>query len=105
MIQRTLRKERSVFYSRNHELYPFDNKEELEKYCQKADASLFVFGSNSKKRPNNIIIGRTFDWKMLDMVEFGLNSLQSIEDISSNPEIPYQIKPFLIFQGDLWETN
>lgn len=39
------------------------------------------------------------------MVEFGLNSFQSIEDISSNPEIPYQIKPFLIFQGDLWETN
>jgi len=27
-----------------------------------------MFGSNSKKRPNNIVIGRTFDWKVLDMV-------------------------------------
>jgi ribosome production factor 2 len=64
-----------------------------------------LFGSNSKKRPNNIVLGRTFDWKVLDMVEFGINSFQSIEDLSNSIDIPYQIKPFVIFQGDLWETD
>lgn len=64
-----------------------------------------MFGSNSKKRPNNIVLGRTFDWKVLDMVEFGINSFQSIEDLSNSIDIPYQIKPFVIFQGDLWETD
>lgn len=49
-------------------MLPFEDKSELEKFCQKADASLFLFGSNSKKRPNNIVIGRTYDWKVLDMV-------------------------------------
>ncbi len=39
------------------------------------------------------------------MVEFGVNSFQSIEDISNELDIPYQIKPFVIFQGDLWETD
>ena len=39
------------------------------------------------------------------MVEFGVNSLRSIEDISSTIDVPYQIKPFVIFQGDLWETD
>ena len=64
-----------------------------------------MFGSNYKKRPNNIVLGRTFDWKVLDMVEFGINSFQSIEDLSNSIDIPYQIKPFVIFQGDLWETD
>ena len=51
------------------------------------------------------MIGRTFDWQVLDMVEFGLNNFQGIEDISSVSDVPYQVKPFVVFQGDLWETD
>lgn len=32
-----------------------------EFFAQKCDASLFMFGSHSKKRPNNIVIGDVFD--------------------------------------------
>lgn len=39
------------------------------------------------------------------MVEFGLNSFKSIEEIAPTSNVPYQIKPFVIFQGDLWETD
>lgn len=35
------------------------------------------FRSNSKKRPNNITIGRVFDNQILDMVEFGIENFES----------------------------
>lgn len=38
---------------------------------------MFCFVSNSKKRPNNLIIGRTFDKKILDMVELNLIEFKS----------------------------
>lgn len=35
------------------------------------------FRSNSKKRPNNITIGRVFDNQILDMAEFGIENFES----------------------------
>ena len=49
----------------------------------KADFSLFLFGSHSKNRPNNIIIGRTFDQKILDMNQIGIHNLKWFSSISS----------------------
>lgn len=34
-----------------------------------------------------------------------MNSFKSIEEVSNLVDVPYQIKPFVIFQGDLWETD
>lgn len=47
----------------------------------KADTSLFLFASHSKKRPNNIVLGRTYEHKVLDMVELGMLNFQSIESL------------------------
>ena len=77
----------------------------LENFCKKADTSLFLFGSHSKKRPNNIVIGRMYDEKVLDMVEMGINSVTNIDELNESPDLAYHIRPFLIFQGDLWETD
>jgi ribosome production factor 2 len=46
--------------------------------AKKADTSLFLFGSHSKKRPNNIVLGRTYEHKVLDMAELGITKLDSI---------------------------
>lgn len=91
-------------YSRKHEIYPFDNREELEKVCKKTEASLFLFGSHNKKRPNNIIIGRTYEHNILDMVELGLHNYSSIADIVAEAKVPNNVHPFVVFQGDQWET-
>ena len=64
-----------------------------------------MFGSHSKKRPDNLVIGRTYEHKVLDMVELGVNSLETIEDIISDIQVPFQSQPFIIFQGDLWESD
>jgi len=37
-------------------------------------SSLFVLGSHSKKRPNNLVLGRTFNHQILDMVELGVEN-------------------------------
>ena len=62
-------------FSRKHDIHPFENKNELEALCKKTDTSLFMFGSHSKKRPNNLVIGRTYEHKVLDMVELGVTNL------------------------------
>lgn len=49
----------------------------LEKFSQKEDASLFAFGNNNKKRPDNLILGRFYDYHMLDMVEFGVENFKA----------------------------
>jgi hypothetical protein len=44
----------------------------MEFLSQKNDASLFAFGTHSKKRPHNLVFGRLFDHHILDMVETGV---------------------------------
>jgi ribosome production factor 2 len=73
--------------------------------CKKADASLFMFCSHSKKRPNNLIVGRTYEHKVLDMVELGVVSSNSIEEVAESIEVPFNAHPFVVFQGDLWESD
>ena len=69
------------------------------------DTSLFMFCSHSKKRPHNIVIGRTYEHKVLDMVELGVTNIKSIEELTSSIEVPFHAQPFLVFQGDLWESD
>jgi ribosome production factor 2 len=104
-MQRALRREHSVMYSRRHDIHPFESREELEALCKKTDASLFLFGSHSKKRPSNVVIGRTYEHKVLDMVELGISNLETMEEIVSSVEVPYHSQPFTVFQGDLWESD
>jgi ribosome production factor 2 len=40
-----------------------------------------MFCSHNKKRPNNVVIGRTYEHKVLDMVEMGVLDATSIEDV------------------------
>ncbi|KAI6706474.1 hypothetical protein NL676_009436 [Syzygium grande] len=59
-----LRKESSVRYTRrNDSVRPFESGGEtsLEFFSQKTDCGMFVFGSHSKKRPDNLILGESAD--------------------------------------------
>lgn len=39
-----------------------------------------MFGFSSKKRPNSLIIGRTFDNEAIDMFELNIEGLKLMED-------------------------
>uniref|UniRef100_A0A8B9NRP0 Ribosome production factor 2 homolog n=1 Tax=Accipiter nisus TaxID=211598 RepID=A0A8B9NRP0_9AVES len=83
---------------------PFEDQTSLEFFSKKSDCSLFLFGSHNKKRPNNLIIGRMFDYHVLDMIELGIEKFVSLKDVK-NSKCPEGTKPMLIFAGDMFDVN
>ena len=57
---------------RREDLRPFEDATAVEGLAARHDCSLFVVGSHSKKRPHNLVFGRTHDGHLLDMFEFGV---------------------------------
>ncbi|XP_067123081.1 ribosome production factor 2 homolog [Centruroides vittatus] len=97
-----LKKPHGVFFNRKNEMRPFEDIIPIETFCQKNDASFFMFGSHNKKRPNNLIIGRMYDFHLLDMFELGIEKFKSLEDFKV-PKISCSTKPLLLFVGELFE--
>ncbi|XP_066171342.1 ribosome production factor 2 homolog isoform X2 [Sylvia atricapilla] len=94
----------AVLYKRKNITRPFEDQTSLEFFSKKSDCSLFLFGSHNKKRPNNLIIGRMFDYHVLDMIELGVEKFVSLKDIK-NSKCPEGTKPMLIFAGDMFDVN
>merc|ERR1711981_130251 len=100
-----LKKPDSDFYSqKNNDIRPFENFNQIEFWSQKHDISLFALGNSNKKRPDNLILGRLYDHKMLDMVEFGVNNFKAMSDFGCG-KIPVGTKPCLLFSGSLFDTH
>jgi len=59
-----MKKPDSRYLPRRIEKHPFEDDTSIEFLCEKNESSFFGFGSHSKKRPNNLILGRTFNYKV-----------------------------------------
>lgn len=101
-----LKKPLSVMYRRKRKdtIRPFEEESEIEALAQKTDSSLFMFGSHSKKRPNNIVLGRLFDAHVLDMFEFGIQKFKSLQEFR-NAKPTLGSKPCLVFSGDAFDGD
>ena len=99
-----LKKPHAVLFRRKNILRPFEDETSLEFFSSKNDASTFVFGSNSKKRPHNLVFGRFFDGHILDMVELGIEKFASLKDFKSE-KCAAGTKPCLIFVGEMFDSN
>uniref|UniRef100_A0A8C7UE09 Ribosome production factor 2 homolog n=1 Tax=Oncorhynchus mykiss TaxID=8022 RepID=A0A8C7UE09_ONCMY len=75
-----------------------------EFFSKKTDSSLFLFGSHNKKRPNNLIFGRLFDFHVLDMIELGIEKYNSLSAIK-NSKCPEGTKPMLVFAGEAFDHD
>ena len=105
MIQLRGEPENSRVFMRNgHEILPFENIVPLESMSSKQDCALFCFGNHQKKRPDNIVLGRTYDSKSLDLFELGIENYKSIVNFAT-ADIPRDLKPVLIFQGEHFEFS
>lgn len=100
----TLKKTESVFYQKKNEIKPFEDVTYLEKLMAKKDTSLFAFGSHNKKRPQNIVLGRTFDRMVSDQFEFGVENYKALEEFKV-AKIGIMVKPVLVFAGEAWQQT
>lgn len=60
--------------------------------------------SSSKKRPDNVVMGRLYDDQILDMIEFGVKQYKSLHEFK-NEKIGIMCKPCLVFNGDQWAKS
>jgi ribosome production factor 2 len=55
-----LLKPNCVVLDRKNEILPFEDSNSIEFLSQKNDTSLFILGSHTKKRPNNLVMVKFF---------------------------------------------
>ncbi len=94
-----------LFMRNGHDMHPFENIVPLESMASKQDCALFCFGSHQKKRPDNLVLGRTFDNRVLDLFELGVENYKSISSLEGKQDVPRDLKPVILFQGEQFEFS
>jgi len=98
------KKMNGILYKRKNVTRPFDDETGVEYFLHKTDSSLFMYGSHSKKRPDNIILGRLYDSHILDMIELGALNFKSIKEFTAK-QCTLGTKPCLVFAGDAFDST
>mmetsp|Transcript_1778 Transcript_1778/g.2808 ORF Transcript_1778/g.2808 Transcript_1778/m.2808 type:complete len:315 (+) Transcript_1778:162-1106(+) len=97
-----------LFSKKNDDVRPFEAETRMEFFCNKNDCGMFLLASHSKKRPNNLTIGRIFDKQMLDMVEVGITNFKSVQEmLKKNPTATKAVdgQSAVIFQGEWTQSE
>lgn len=74
-----LKRPNAISFSKKNTVRPFEDTSSLEFWADKNDASLFVVGQSTKKRPDGLTFVRMYNHKVLDMIEVGVDKFVSIE--------------------------
>ncbi|OLN81126.1 Ribosome biogenesis protein RPF2 [Colletotrichum chlorophyti] len=92
-------------FVKKNDIHPFEKADSLEFFSEKNDASILVFGHTSKKRPNALTLVRTFDYKVLDMLELYLDptSFRTLAQFKGK-KVPIGLKPMILFAGTAWDS-
>ena len=100
-----LKKPDSTNFSRRNDKRPFEDETSVEFLCQKNECSVFGFGSHSKKRPHNLILGRTYNYKIYDMYELALTDIKTSSQFKAAKQPTLGNRPIIVFQGDAFEHD
>ncbi|KAI0956533.1 hypothetical protein AcW1_005189 [Taiwanofungus camphoratus] len=119
-----LKRPNAISFSKKNAIRPFEDTASLEFWARKNDASLFVVGQSTKKRPDGLVFVRMFDGRVLDMCEVGIDEWVSMTDFKVHPfdrRIPHTLiavqrrnqtpkstpgyKPLMHFASDLFDTH
>ena len=76
-----LKRPNAISFSKKNDVRPFEDASSLEFWAGKNDASLFVLGQDTKKRPDGLTFVRMFDGRVLDMVEVGVTNFVSMAEL------------------------
>jgi len=89
---------------KTNDFLPFEDPSNIEFLTERNQAPLFVYTSHNKKRPDNLVMGRTYDGHILDMFEFGVENMKQIQEFKTT-KISAGLKPVVVFAGDEFETQ
>lgn len=91
---------------RKNEVLPFESGGEahLENLCRLNDCSMFALVNHTKKRPHNLIVGRTFGHRILEMFEFGITGFQPMAAFPRTKSAQGSV-PMVVFNGDDFEAS
>lgn len=90
-------------HKKNENIHPFEDATSLEFLALKNECGVVVFGTHSKKRPNNITVLRIYDGRVLDLVEFLILPTPSDEaGKEAKLQIGVGMKPLILFSGSQW---
>ncbi|GMH59825.1 hypothetical protein TL16_g02908 [Triparma laevis f. inornata] len=102
---RAMKAPASKLLTKKNEINLFDNSQSIEFLCTKNDCSTFALASHNKKRPNNLVFGRTFDNELLDAVEVGVENYKGLNFFKGAPKKRVGSKPMFLFVGDKWTKD
>ncbi|KAH9923783.1 Brix-domain-containing protein [Epithele typhae] len=99
-----LKRPHAISFSKKNAVRPFEDAASLEFWSQKNDASMFVVGQSTKKRPDGLTFVRMFDHRVLDMCEVGVEGWKSMNEFKTSKATPGH-KPLLHFASELFDTH
>ncbi|CAB3410660.1 unnamed protein product [Caenorhabditis bovis] len=89
---------------KHNQFHLFEDETPIIRAGTKFDTSLFVLASNSKKRPNLLTFGRTYDGQLLDMAEMRITAYKSSSNFET-PKMTLGSKPCIILEGAAFESD
>ncbi|GAA5882564.1 hypothetical protein JCM16303_002044 [Sporobolomyces ruberrimus] len=75
-----LKKPHSVTFSKSNLIRPFEDASSLNFWSAKNDASLFLIGTHTKKRPHGLVWVRCFAGEVMEMLEVGIEEVMAMTD-------------------------
>ncbi|THH32097.1 hypothetical protein EUX98_g2098 [Antrodiella citrinella] len=99
-----LKRPHAISFSKKNTVRPFEDPASLDFWSQKNDASLFVVGQSTKKRPDGMIFVRMYDYRVLDMCEVGIEQWKAMSEFKTAKATPGH-KPLLHFASELFESH
>lgn len=75
-----LKRPNAISFAKKNTVRPFEDASSLEFWAGKNDASMFVVGQSTKKRPDGLTFVRMFDGRVLDMCEVGVDKFVSMDE-------------------------
>ncbi|KAH7890197.1 Brix domain-containing protein [Phlebopus sp. FC_14] len=99
-----LKRPHAISFSKKNVVRPFEDASSLAFWAQKNDASMFLVGQSTKKRPDGIVLVRMFDSRVLDMCELGVDRFVGMKEFKTSKSTPGH-KPMIHFASELFDTH
>ncbi|KAF2463025.1 Brix-domain-containing protein [Lindgomyces ingoldianus] len=100
-----LKKPLCMKFTQKNEIHPFEDPSSLEFFANKNDTSILVLSLHSKKRPHCLTFVRTFDYRILDMLELYIvpETFREMQQFK-NKKAAEGLKPMIAFHGAVFEN-